>query len=352
MKIFTIGFLSCLSALVQLSACSAAGKNSAPKGIWISREEIMLLPTVGPAWENVLKAASLNDGPPNLGGRNQKNDVYTLARALVFVRTGMKTMKNVVVDDCMRIIGTEDNGDALALGRSLPGYVIAADLVGLPPEKEKKFKAWLKTIVTKRVARGSLRSVHERRPNNWGMHAGAARIAVAAYLGDKTDLARAAQVFKGYLGDRDSYHGFKYGALEWQERPDKPVGINRKGAEKAGYSLDGVLPDDQRRAEGGFQWPPPKENYVYEALQGCLVQAVILHRAGFDVWNWEDKALLRAFRWLHDVAHFPAVGDDTWQPHLINHYYGTSFPAPVPSSPGKNVGWTEWTHGSLEPISR
>ena len=58
----------------------------------------------------------------------------------------------------------------------------------------------------------------------------------------------------------------------------------------------------------------------------------------------KDKALLRAFRWLHDVALFPAEGDDTWQPHVINHYYGTSFPEVVPARAGKNVGWTDWTH--------
>jgi len=61
---------------------------------------------------------------------------------------------------------------------------------------------------------------------------------------------------------------------------------------KDGHRIDGVLPDDQRRG-GSFGWPAPRENYVWEALQGALAQAVILHRAGYDVWNWEDRALLR-----------------------------------------------------------
>ena len=100
-----------------------------------------------------------------------------------------------------------------------------------------------------------------------------------------------------------------------------------------------------RRATSSFTWPPPKENYVYAALQGALAQAVILHRAGYDVWNWEEKALLRAVEWLHEQADFPAVGDDEWQPHIINHIYGTNFPAPVPSRSGKNVGFTDWTFG-------
>jgi hypothetical protein len=168
---------------------------------------------------------------------------------------------------------------------------------------------------------------------------------VAVYLGDSVELDRCAQVFKGWLGDRATYARFTYGDLAWQSDPTKPVGINPRGALLAGHPVDGVLPDDERRA-GGFTWPPPKENYVYEALQGALAQAVILHRAGHDTWNWQDRALLRAFQWLHGTASFPATGDDTWQPHLINYYYGASFPAAVPSSPGKNVGWTDWTHGS------
>jgi hypothetical protein len=30
----------------------------------------------------------------------------------------------------------------------------------------------------------------------------------------------------------------------------------------------------------------------------------------------------------------------------VNYYYGTAFPAPVPSRPGKNVGFTDWTHAT------
>jgi hypothetical protein len=104
------------------------------------------------------------------------------------------------------------------------------------------------------------------------------------------------------------------------------------------------MPDDQRRG-GTFRWPPPKENYAYEGLQGLLVQAQILRRAGYDSFQWQDSALWRAFNWLYTQALFPATGDDSWQPHLVNRIYGSNFPAPLPSRPGKNMGWTDWTHG-------
>jgi hypothetical protein len=178
------------------------------------------------------------------------------------------------------------------------------------------------------------------------MHAGASRAAIAVYLDDARELERSAQVFRGFLGDRGAYAGFDYGSLSWQADPTAPVGINPRGATKDGHSIDGVVPDDQRRG-GGFRWPPHRASYVWEGLQGAFAQAVVLYRAGHvDVWDWEDQALLRAVQWLHEQCNFPARGDDAWVPHVVNHYYGTSFPAPVPSGHGKNVGWTDWTHAA------
>jgi hypothetical protein len=103
------------------------------------------------------------------------------------------------------------------------------------------------------------------------------------------------------------------------------------------------LPDDQRRA-GSFTWPPPKENYVWGALQGAIVAAELLERAGYPAWEWQDKALLRAVTWLHEQANFPASSDDEWQPWLVNYAYNANFPAQNPAHAGKGMGWTDWTH--------
>ena len=75
------------------------------------------------------------------------------------------------------------------------------------------------------------------------------------------------------------------------------MGINPKGGQIDGHSVDGVLPEDQRRS-GGFSWPPPKENYVWGALQGATFQAQMLSRQGYDAWHWSDSAILRALTWL------------------------------------------------------
>ncbi len=323
-------------------ACSSSNIQS-QGGVWISKEEIAKLPKSGPAWEKMFKMALKPANKPDVSDQEDRTNVIAMAKALVYAKTGEEKYRAEVIESCMAAIHTEDGGRTLALGRNLIGFVIAADLVGLPPEKDKKFRKWLKEVCSKTIDGKTLISTHEDRPNNWGTHAGSSRAAAAVYLGDTTEVKRCTQVLKGWMGDRKSYDGFDFGKRYWQADPDKPVGINPKGAQKNGHSIDGVLPDDQRRG-GEFSWPPPKENYVYEALQGVLAQAVILHRQGYDVWNWEDKALLRAFKWLYDQADYPAKKDDTWQPYLINHFYGEDFPVKVPSKPGKNVGFTDWTH--------
>lgn len=345
-----------LVALFMLALVTAEVSAFNPHaGIWISPDELMTLPVKGESWERLKTQAAKPAGSPNLSDKNQKNNVYVFGKALVYARCSLTpshpqchdlnltSLRNEVINQVMATIGTEKGGRTLALGRELAAYVIAADLVGLPPERERIFRNWLQDVRVTTLHKRTLVSTHEDRPNNWGTHAGASRAAIAVYLGDTADLERTAQVLQGFLGDRSAYSGFKYGSLWWQCNPKKPVGINPKGCTKDGHSIDGVLPDDQRRG-GRFSWPPPQENYVYEALQGALVQAVILQRAGYNPFHWADKALLRAYRWLHDEAAYPPTGDDTWQLPLVDYFYGTNFWDGTLTRHGKNMGWTDWTH--------
>jgi hypothetical protein len=319
---------------------------SAGSGIWMSRADLAKLPMTGSAWSHLKSTADGSLGSPNISDQVSQHDTNTLAVALVYARTGQASYRTKAADAIMSAIGTEKGGRTLALARNLVSYVIAADLIDLKSYdagKDQQFRSWLAAVRNATLDGKTLISTHDVRPNNWGTHAGASRIAADLYLGDKADLAKAAQVFKGWLGDRSAYAGFTYGQLDWQADASKPVGINPKGATKNGRNVDGVLPDDQRRA-GGFTWPAPKENYVWEAMQGAVVQAELLSHAGYDAWNWSDRAMWRAVNWEYNVNGFPATGDDTFEIYIINHAYGSNFPVGGANT-GKNMDFTDWLYG-------
>lgn len=318
-------------------------------GIWISPAEIAKLPMSGPGWADVLAAADANPGPPSLSNQDSNNSTAIMACALVYARTKEQKYLDKVLS-ALRVVATgtlEKGARALALGREIPGYVLAADIARISeidPALHAQLRAKFKSLLTAPCSSGpaTLRESHEERPNNWGGHAAAARIAIALYIEDVDELDAAAKVFKGWLGDRASYAGFKYGELDWQADQAHPVGINPKGSTIQGHSVDGAQPEELRRA-GGFQWPPAKTDYYWEGLQGPMAAALMLDRAGYPAWEWCDEALLRSVQWAYAIG-WPAVGDDQWQVSLINYAYGTSFPV-TGGGKGKNVGWTLWTHG-------
>ncbi len=331
-----------------LWVAAQASTASSHSGIWISTGEIMALPDSGLAWEALLAQAQ-KPIAPNVSDQNDPSNVRVLARALVAQRTGSDLIREEVLKALRDVQGTESGADALAVSRELMAYVIAAEVVGLRGSEQAEFKRWLKSLTERKFKGRTLRSTHEDRPNNWGTHAGASRLAIAIYLNDREEIERAAWVFRGYTGEEQGWRGFKFRQRWWQpDNRHRDYVINPPGALINSHPVGGVLPDDQRRG-GRFDWPPPQENYVYEALQGLVAQAVMLERLGMPAWEWGDRAILRAFEWLHTFAKFPAEGDDTWLPHIVNQVYSKHFPAPIPAQPGKGIGFADWTHAPSLP---
>ena len=66
-------------------------------------------------------------------------------------------------------------------------------------------------------------------------------------------------------------------------------------------------------------------SYTWEALQGTVLQAELLSRNGYAAWDWQNRAILRAFSRIHALG-YPAAGDDRWQPWLVNTRYGRRSP--------------------------
>ncbi|HEX2103606.1 MAG TPA: fibronectin type III domain-containing protein [Solirubrobacteraceae bacterium] len=350
------GLTGCLLLLLP-SPAHAADAAAPYTAAWQSQSEIQSLPVTGAAWSKLSSDATGTWPAPQISDQDNQHSTYVFAGALYYARTGDSAIRTKVRNGIMAARETENGGRVLALARNLIGYVLAADLINLADysaSDEAAFRTWLSGVRTESMTECSnLKACHEARPNNWGTHAGASRIAADVYLGDTVDLAAAASVFRGWVGDRSVYAGFRYGDLSWQCDSAAPVGINRTGCTKNGRDIDGVVPDDQRRC-GTFVWPPCKTNYAWETLQGASVQADLLSRQGYDSWNWSNKAVQRAVDWLYrttfsDGRTYPPEGDDTWIPWLVNRAYHSTFAAITPSSPGKNIGYTDWTHAEAAP---
>lgn len=345
-----------LQRLADFQACLGAqigGEDAHGPGLWIARERLMTLPTEGAAWDRLLDEADAPELVPDLADQDDRADTRALAKALVGVRLGRSDR----IEEVRRAIEALVQGDSelaartLSLGRALPAYVIAADLIGLPsldPALDAAFRAKLASLRQLELEGRTLVSTHAERPNNWGTHAGAARVAIALYLGDEADLAAAAEVHRAWVGASSSPTGFRFGDLGWQADPLAPVGVNPRGARRAGLDVDGALPDEMRRG-GPLAEPPGWTGYAWEALQGATVTAELLARNGHpDAWSWGDDALLRAVDYLARLddrfGGWRASGDDRWIPWLVNHATGSVYPAEAGVQAGKNLGFTDWTH--------
>ncbi|QEC49137.1 hypothetical protein FSW04_17170 [Baekduia soli] len=343
-----------LGTAATAAAPAGAAAPAMRPGVWITAAQLRTLPERGAAWRQLVELSRAPLGHAKLADQDSEHDVSVLATAMVAARTNDDGLRRRAAAGIMDAIGTEQGGRTLALARGLIAYVVAADLIDLrhlDAGKDRVFRAWLSKVRREKLSPSqnpTLILTHELRPNNWGTHAGASRIAADIYLGDRKDLARAAAVFKGWLGDRGAYHGFVWGSRSWQGDPKAPVGVNPAGARAGGVDAGGALPDDMRRGCAPKD-PPCPTLYAWEAMQGATEQAEMLYRQGYDSWHWGDDALRRAAAYLFGLAQrtgepdWAAPAGDAWIPWLLNARYGARFPAHTPAKPGKGMGFADWT---------
>ena len=323
--------------------------------ILISPAQLAARPTSGAAWTALLNVAQGSLGAADLTDQNNQHGVRTLGVALVAARTGNAALRTKARNAIMSAIGTERVGagnSILALGRQLGAYVMAADLIDLSGTDDTTFRNWLGPIRTK-VLGGhstwtSLVNTHEDSANNWGGFAGASRIAASLYLGDTADVARAASVLQGFLGDRAAYAGFgswNSDDLSWACNTASPTPLNMPCV-LSGINVDGAIIRDISRG-GPLQWPPGAsgKSYTQEVLQGLVVQAELLSRAGYDTWNWSNQALLRASNLVTRASAWNLSSVDHHLPWLLNRRYGLSLPT-LAAGMGRVFGFTDWLYGA------
>ncbi len=314
---------------------------TAPKGVWISTSELLALPMSGSAWDKVTSAANGLSGKADLSDNNSDHDVDTLAAAYVAVRTNDSAMRAKTIKN-IETVYTSGYARVLEMSRNIQAYVIAADVIGSDGWDSDRFKKFVRALATKPLSGhsggGNMLETAELSGNNWGCHSRAAISLIALYTQDSDLLAKVVPAQRAFLSGEGGR--LKFTSTNWHT--GVKAGINAPGSSISGHNVDGVIPEDQRRT-GSFSWPAPKGSYPWEALQGTLVAGIVLHRSGWLPFDTGSNAIVRAAKWLTVVNGNPASGDDTWQPWLLNKFGGAGLSASS-ASPGKNMGFTDWTH--------
>jgi hypothetical protein len=326
-------------------------------GIWTSAAELASLPTSGAAWQAVLSAANSSASSPDVTNQEDPTNVHVLAAGIVYARTGNIAYRDKVVAAC-ELLSSQGNpgGRTLAWAREVGAYALAADLAGY---RTQAFEAWLRDMADRYVASDgrTLRGMFEDRPNNWGSHGFGSLCAIYRYLGDTASLTRIRDYWvRGVTG---SNPGFSYGDESWQFDPHDLRLINPRGATKQGMDIDGVIPDDQRRG-GTFANPPGATIYPWEFMQGQIMAARILERAGNSIWQVGDRALYRAAYCLQVRfanaygASWAAAGDDAWMLPFLDEAYGTRWSRGQSRlwDAGKNAGFGYVTGSTSPPTTQ
>jgi hypothetical protein len=312
----------------------------------LDADELAALPTTGRAWEAVLETASGDLGDPDLEDQDNTNAGQTLAAALVYARTRDDAFRDRVVDQLEQLpeLSLED-ARVLSVARQIGGYALSADLVGYRDPELVEFLSEIRSRDLGNHGRWtSLAQTSEDTANNWGTWALASRVAVSGYLGDTEDVEEAAEVFRGFLGDRDAYSGFQptraFDETYVCGDPDDWVPINPADCDE----LSGAAVEDISRSRG--PWPEVTGNglqYSWEVLASITMTAVLLEQAGYeDVYDWSDQAILRAAQFVERQDGFPAKYSTTqYVAWSLNKAYDEDLPT-EPAGFGRQFGYTDW----------
>lgn len=351
-------------------------------GIWVSPDALATYPTSGAAWGALESDARSLSGTANVSDQDSSHDVYTLAAALLCVRTG--ELCDDARDAVVSAIGTEEEAlttprsppgnQWLPIGRNLAAYVIAADLLALRADGDassdgSRVEAWIRAF-DGRVGSEGVEFAPFKSGSNASAQDGFAYAAVAAYLDDAGMLDRAWDAFRTFTcdpgaPDREDIDVSKGVMFGWAHDDATPCAINPLGTTKVVPSgrpgagserrIDGAIINDMRRG-GEYQWPPGYTQYPWVGLEGLVPAAVILHRRGYPAFEVADRAVLRAVEyvlWLGDELgqERTCTGECWWDydrardiKHLAAAFYDLDVPYDTPTAGGRTVGYTDWTH--------
>jgi hypothetical protein len=333
--------------------------------MFIKPAELMAKPTSGAGWNFIKSKADGTWGTVRLSDQNLLTQGYVLAGALVYARTGNVTYKNKVITAIKQVPGTEvgTTTQLLALARTLYGYVVSADMVGMDyntvcnnGETWLHFLKRIRTTVIPGNARWTtLEYTSANTSSNWGAHALASHLAVSYALNDTTAIQRDINIFKRFLGDLSSpaapfqptasyiYHS---DGQTWDMSPTLLRGINP--ASTTDKRSGALIEDALRLTSGGSDSvacctvQAAAVGYQEETLDGILSTAQLLRAHSVDLTTFQSSALKRAFVFYITHGGPSSYSVARYLPYAINYLYGTNYPTQTEDRPYRHMGYGSW----------
>jgi len=360
--------------------------------ILIKKSELMKKPTSGPGWEFLKKTADSDWGNPSVGEANTVVQTRVLAGALVYARTNDLTYKNKVLAAVKKVCGTE-NPDlpVLTLARTIFGYVVSADLIGMPlTEKCNNGEEWgdyLKRIKAQNFEANktwpSLDVTRGKSANNWNTYSLSSHLAISLALKDANAVKEDIDIYRRFIGDTSSpaklfspTSGYVFNdngkSLDMlplvnnlQQVGINPFSVNNSPTEDP---RSGAIITDAIRVDPTFlpsvsytqqtcqlfRCEPPirtgglnnsGKGYIEEALDGLLAINLVLKAQNQDFTFAQNSALKRAWSFLVRYGGPSSYPEAEFIPIAINKMYnlaGNSSFKVEKDSYSRHTGFGDW----------
>ena len=316
-----------------------------PDYIFISRADLMRLPTSGAAWDGVMAKANEN-ATPNICDQDNKADINAMAAGIVYARTGNEAYKTKVITLINKAMASQrDNcyNAVLAIGRQLGGYVLAADFVGY---RDPSFTNWLAMIMDREIGGHSrwhvLRFTAYDTANNWGTHALASVTATDIYLNRTADIEKDWKVFSsygvpyGWPFNKTSDYNQQWSCIPTGSTGKLPIAINSPCVSN-GVNLDGApVEDSSRSAFGSYS------SYIHESMQGFVAMAQLWERTGRPGWTVNNAQICRSLQFATRAGRLNDYSVDFSAAYMGNAFCGLNLPTKSPANNGRMFAFGDY----------
>lgn len=328
----------------------------------IRKSDLLAKPTSGPGWRFLKSQADAALETPDLSTLNTKTPAMVMAAGLVYARTGETKYRDKVITAVKAVPGTEKKATTvLPLARNVFGYVMAADLVGMPldtvADNGQTWRGFLEQARTEQFPGNSRWSSLEQTSgdsaSNWNAYALSSHLAISVVLGDAAAVARDVSIYRRFLGDTGSPwpafaptagYTWKGNGRTWDITPALQRGINpdRPGDARSGAIVLDALRHNRLPSVRCCTVDLAGRAYIEESLDALLAIGMVLKAGGSDYTDFADQALRRAYAFLMRSGGPSGYSNGRYLALAMNNIYGTAYNTAAGDSVARHLGFGGW----------